>query len=40
MTFSAWLMLIFAVVVLYGGLYITVSRASKSYKEKDETDTV
>lgn len=36
MTLSAILMLIFAVVVLYGGLYITVSKAYKSNMEKDK----
>ncbi len=34
MSFSAIVMFIFAVVVLYGGLYVTVSKATKSNKEK------
>ncbi len=33
MTFSAIVMLIFAVVVLYGGLYVTVSKAARSEKK-------
>lgn len=36
MTASAIVMLIFGVVVLYGGLYITVSKAVKSSKDKNE----
>lgn len=36
MTPSAIIMLIFGVVVLYGGLYITVNKAVKSSKDKDE----
>lgn len=35
MSTSAWIMLVFAVVVLYGGLFITVSKAAKS-SDKDE----
>lgn len=35
MSVSSIIMLIFAVVVLYGGLYITVSRAAKSGKDDD-----
>lgn len=31
---SAIVMLIFGVVVLYGGLYVTISRAQKSNKDK------
>jgi hypothetical protein len=33
---SSIVMLIFAVVVLYGGLYVTVSKAVKSSKEKKD----
>ncbi|MFW6006809.1 MAG: MetS family NSS transporter small subunit [Bacillota bacterium] len=33
MSISAWIMFIFASVVLYGGLYVTVSRAVKSSQE-------
>ncbi len=36
MEFSAIVMLIFACVVLYGGLFITVSKAMKSSKEKKD----
>ena len=36
MSFSAWVMFIFAVVVLYGGLYVTVSKASKSSRDDNE----
>lgn len=36
MEFSAIVMLIFACVVLYGGLYVTVSKAMKSGKEDKE----
>lgn len=36
MTFSAIVMLIFAVVVLYGGLYVTVSKASKSNNDNKD----
>ncbi|MFW6288128.1 MAG: MetS family NSS transporter small subunit [bacterium] len=36
MEFSAIVMLIFACVVLYGGLYLTVSKAMKSSKEDKE----
>ncbi len=34
---SAIVMLIFAVVVLYGGLYVTVSKATKSAKKKEDS---
>ncbi len=36
MTFSAIVMLIFAVVILYGGLYVTISRATKSSREEKD----
>ncbi len=36
MTTSAVIMLIFGVVVLYGGLYITVSKASRASKKKED----
>lgn len=36
MSFSAWIMLIFAVVVLYGGLYVTVSKAAQSSKDDNK----
>jgi len=36
MSGSAIAMLIFACVVLYGGLFITLRRASKSGKDKKE----
>jgi len=35
MSASAIVMLIFGVVVLYGGLFVTVSRASKSQKNDE-----
>ncbi len=36
MSGSAIAMLVFACVVLYGGLYVTVKRASKTGKEKKD----
>ena len=36
MSVSAWIMLIFAVVVLYGGLFVTVNRATKSSDKDDK----
>lgn len=38
MSFSAIIMLIFAVVVLYGGLYVTVNRAVKSSKDEHKKE--
>lgn len=36
MSLSAIVMLIVAIVILYGGLYVTVSKAAKSSKKKDK----
>lgn len=35
MSFSAVVMLIFACVVLYGGLFVTLRKAIKTHKEKN-----
>lgn len=34
MSFSAIVMLVFACVVLYGGLFVTLRKAIKTHKEK------